>query len=69
MKARPDPTKCTTCSASVGVITRFSLVNHYSWALPEADDPRIHDDYAHGVRVVLSEGKCQRCRAVEAGEL
>ena len=64
---RQDPTKCSVCSARAGRLTRFSLVNTYSWATDTADDPRIHSDYAPAVRVVLTDGRCQRCRAVEAG--
>ena len=64
MKARQDPNKCRVCGARRGHLTRFSLVNTYSWATDTAKGPDIHTDYAPAVRVVLTDGRCQRCRAV-----
>lgn len=61
---RQDPNKCSRCDARAGHLTRFSLVNTYSWATDTAKGPEIHTDYARAVRVVLTEGRCQRCRAV-----
>jgi len=68
-RRNPPPNKCQRCEAPRGEIVRFrrdpeGAKPSASWAHVDARDARLDEDFWPGVRVVLVEQLCQRCRGV-----